>query len=745
MRNRLILIASLLLACSAFGQTTITGTIKDLTNTVVSSGKVVFTLKPSVDTTISGNARFTPGAPITCYIQSNGTLLNAAQSAACIVTTNTSLTPAGTSYRVDICPYMACASSFNFYAINSSYDISTIVPTPTTGPAQNFADVFSNQNIGGAKSFVASPQVPTPAASDNSTNAVNSAWVKSQTSINQIRYANNFTGSDLGAQIAAANTDLSTNPGEIWVTSSGTISESALTLSANHTLVCKGDNVTLTMLATAYIQQSNGTRVRGCAFTSTQGAMPIGGGGGEIYANGAVNIEVSDCTFTGGGSHIYYTGVSSFRISNTRHIRLTAVSSPIAIINSNNGQVNNPRFEPFVFPVGSFTTRGALVYIQQSMFIEVSNLIATNIDASQIAFGAGGIEFSGSTYCAIHLAFISITENMDSVLIQSATGTSGPSSDITIDGVTSISNDDVEGVFTGAGSHSLGSALDIINGDRITISNVVATNNGNLSTNRQPGVFLFLDDYVSITNSKFTTSGESGVELFGTPHAHLSNNDYIQNQSDGVIVVEQTGTVTVTGGTNVAWTAGPVGGFAVAWLPGTPINIGGTYSQIASVTSNTSLTLSTAVSNGAGQAYFVPSIDTQVIGGSAMDNGTSALGLNVYGIEFQSGASGLISGVTLGDHRAAGAKTQLYGVSVSAGGSADLDNNDLNGGCSLCANAIAPTSGVIYSSLPSAALGAGKKYFIQDSTTVSAEGQTCVGGSTHNAIAISDGVTWKCF
>jgi hypothetical protein len=287
----------------------------------------------------------------------------------------------------------------------------------------------------------------------------------------------------------------------------------------------------------------------------------------------------------------------------------------------------------------------------------------------------------------------------------------------------------------------LGSALDIINSDRVAISNVVSTNNGNLSTNRQPGVFLFLDDYVSIANSKFTQSGESGVTVFGSPHTHLSNNDYTLNQSDGVDAVEQNGTVTVTGGTNVTWTAGPVGGFSIAWQPGTPINLAGTYYVIATVNSNTSLTLASAASNGAGQAYFVPSIDTQVIGGSAMDNGTSALGANVYGIEFQAGASGLISGVTLGDHHAVGSKTQLYGVSVSSGGSADLDNNDLNGGCPTCANATAPTIGVTYSSLPSAALGAGKKYFIQDSTTVAAEGQTCVGGSTHNAIAISDGVT----
>jgi hypothetical protein len=742
MRNRLILIASLLLACSAFGQTTtITGTIKDLTNTVVSSGKVVFTLKPSVDTTISGNARFTPGAPITCYIQGGGGLLNAAQTGPCVVTTNTSLTPAGTSYRVDICPFMACASSFNFYAINSSYDISTIVPTPTTGPAQNFADVFSNQNIGGAKSFVASPQVPTPAASDNSTNAVNSAWVKSQTSFNQIRYANNFAGSDLGAQINAADTDLSTNPGEIWVTSSGTISESFLTLSANHSLVCKGDNVTLTMLASANIKQSNGTRIRGCTFASTQTAAP--GGFGEIYASAAVNVEVSDCTFLGGGSHIYYTGVSSFRISNTRHIGVTAVASPIAIINSNNGQVNNPRFEPFTFPVGSFTTRGALVYVQGSIFVEVSNLIATNIDASQISLGAGGIEFAGCTYCAVHGAFVSVTTNMDSILLETATGSSGPNTDIVIDGLVSVSNDNSGGV--GGGNFNLGSCLDIIQSDRVAISNTVCTNSGNFTSNRQPEVFLFLDDYVSITNSKFTTAGEHGVEVFGTPHAHLWNNDYIQNQSDGVLVVQQTGTVTVAGGVNVTWTAGPVGGFSLAWLPGTSITIGGTTSQIASVTSNTALTLSTAVTNGASQAYTVGSYDAQLIGGSAMDNGTSALGINVYGIEFQGGSLGLISGMTIGDDRPSGSKTQIYGVSVSSGGSADLDNNDLNGGCTGCANATAAMNGATFASLPNVALAAGKRYLIQDSTAVSAEGQPCTGLSTHNAIAISDGTTWKCF
>jgi hypothetical protein len=209
MRSRLIQIASFwfLLACSAFGQsTTITGTIDDLTLNPVTSGKVVFTLKPSVDTTISGNARFTPGQPVTCYIQSNGTLLNAAQTGACTVVSNTSLTPAGTSYRVDICPYMACSSSFNFYAINSTYSISSIVPTPTTGPAQNFADVFSNQTVAGNKTFTGNTVFGSASFTGITAQAVGNVAVADQ-----------FPGSDCGAKINNAITYLGGFPGEVWI------------------------------------------------------------------------------------------------------------------------------------------------------------------------------------------------------------------------------------------------------------------------------------------------------------------------------------------------------------------------------------------------------------------------------------------------------------------------------------------------------------------------------------------------
>lgn len=222
--KRLLLILTLT-AASWAQVTTVTGVIKDLTNTTVTSGKAVFTLAPFTDTTISGLARFS-GGQVTCPIASTGNVVSLANSNVtttvgttspgtsvvvtsatgyavgqsifipgagtpgtnggnyvgsianiagttftispatvtsvnagtlvydpCQVNTNTAQNPPGSYYKVDLWPYSVKTSSFTFYAVLSWYDWSTVVPTPTTAPAQNFADVISNQTIGGNKTF----------------------------------------------------------------------------------------------------------------------------------------------------------------------------------------------------------------------------------------------------------------------------------------------------------------------------------------------------------------------------------------------------------------------------------------------------------------------------------------------------------------------------------------------------------------------------------------------------------------
>lgn len=167
---------------SAQTTTTFTGTIKDLTNTAATSGQVTFTLQPGSDTTIAGSARFTPQT-VNCGINGSGALLNQALSGACVVTNNTALTPAGTSYLVQICPSFACTSKFVTYALGGSVDITQSVPTPGTLPAYAFVDTFSNQTIGGNKTF-----------SGNVSFGSVSGAVLAVTA---------FTGADAGARIAA--------------------------------------------------------------------------------------------------------------------------------------------------------------------------------------------------------------------------------------------------------------------------------------------------------------------------------------------------------------------------------------------------------------------------------------------------------------------------------------------------------------------------------------------------------------
>lgn len=156
MRRALQIALFAVLGCTlALAQTTttVTGTIRDLSQALVTSGKVTFALNPSRDATIAGYARFSPQT-VTCTITNAGLVKALDGVSACTLTMNTSLMPTGTYYSVCIWPANVKTSCFTFYAVLSTYDLTTIVPTPTTSPAQNFVDVFSNQSIGGNKTWL---------------------------------------------------------------------------------------------------------------------------------------------------------------------------------------------------------------------------------------------------------------------------------------------------------------------------------------------------------------------------------------------------------------------------------------------------------------------------------------------------------------------------------------------------------------------------------------------------------------
>src|ERR1700739_2742507 len=150
-----LLLLLILATSAAFGQTTtsVTGTVKDLSNTAVTSGQVSFTLQPGIDTSMSGTARFAP-SEIDCTITGTGAVKALDGVSACTGVNNTAAQPSGPSYKVCIQPqFIQPGSCFVWYATGGSVDITQQVPTPPLTPAYNLVDTFSNQTIGGNKTF----------------------------------------------------------------------------------------------------------------------------------------------------------------------------------------------------------------------------------------------------------------------------------------------------------------------------------------------------------------------------------------------------------------------------------------------------------------------------------------------------------------------------------------------------------------------------------------------------------------
>jgi hypothetical protein len=151
----LLVMACLILpvVCHAQSTSAISGTVRDLSNAVVTSGDVTFELVPGIDTTASGIARFTPST-VTCTITALGAVKALDGISTCTITQNTSLAPPNTAYKACIRPqFISPGSCFIMYATTSSIDITTVTPTPSQMPSYNLVDTFSNQSIAGNKTF----------------------------------------------------------------------------------------------------------------------------------------------------------------------------------------------------------------------------------------------------------------------------------------------------------------------------------------------------------------------------------------------------------------------------------------------------------------------------------------------------------------------------------------------------------------------------------------------------------------
>ena len=493
---------------------------------------------------------------------------------------------------------------------------------------------------------------------------------------------------DLGAQIAAADAALGANPGQIIVSSSGTISEGQVSLSTGHDLVCTNQS-TIFLDAGSYLYQNSNTSIENCIISST--STPING---EVQSLNATQVQLEGVTFVGGGNLVYWVGITDFVISNNTVTSITA-SDPATEVaqngyylkNCSRGSVNDLVVKSFVFPPGQ-QSYPAIVALFNSSEITINNISINNVDAS-FDFGGSGIQINGSSQITINGGMITNNAKMDGVTAES--GGTSPSSDLTITGLNASYNGQ-QGLNTAA-PLTLGDGLDIINSRHVLISNCTILGTGYIG-NRQAGIWLFLDDDVVVSNCNVSEGAAGGIDLCGSPNVQLVNNTINDNQDDGTFTEAQIGTGTSVGST-VTWFYGVTGGFSLAWQPGTPFLFDGFTYSIVSVTDNLHIVVTpTPPNHSMPVAWEVDSVNEEILGGVINDNARSLRGGQTQvGIDWADSTTGIISGVTSIN---TGTGSQLWGLELVNNATAILDNDNfsenLNGGINAGLQSSHPSS-----------------------------------------------------
>jgi hypothetical protein len=480
--------------------------------------------------------------------------------------------------------------------------------------------------------------------------------------------------SDLGAYIIAEDTKLGASPGEIHVTASGVVSEGKVSLSVGHDLVCDTNQITITLDPGSYLYQDSHTSIKNCIISSSSTYIQ-----GEIQSINTTYVTLDNVTFVGGGNLVYWAGVKDLSILNNSVVSITAVqhaavemvAAGFYLLQCSEGEIKNLSASGFVFPAGLNTA--AILELNVSSHIKITNPTIENLDASYIKYGAGAILIAGSDHITVNGGNINHNSNVDGILSQLYGY--APSHDLTIVNLNSSYNG-IKGTNPNPYlMQVLGDNIDLINTSHVYISKCILRGAG-YSDDRQPEVWVFLDDDVVIQDSDLSGGSSEGIQIAGSLHVSLLRNTITRNYRSGVQVQFQAGTGTNVGPT-VTVIDGPTGGFGVPWAPGTPFVFDGITYQIASVTDPGHLTLKTSPPDHSSPVSWSVNSSIDIEGGVINDNGVGEEGgQEQVGISLADSTMAQLSSVTATD---TGSGTQLYALELANTVAVYLSGNNFSG------------------------------------------------------------------
>lgn len=369
-----------------------------------------------------------------------------------------------------------------------------------------------------------------------------------------IRFADQFSGSDACAKIAAAIGDLPSSGGTVdargldqvqgcssnpfsTYTKPVTLLLGAVTLNLSVQITVNtpvsgrtviqglGEATNITLLNTAaFLQLGSAVEVRDLAITSNLTSVI----NGSIFSQGTNNIRIDNVTFTGGGHQLNLNTVSNFRISGTRHNALTAPGSALFIYNSDHGTVREPRVEGFVYPAGSALR---VIGFNNSRYIDLESPIVRNLDGTNVSGSFAALSFYASDHMTLSGGQLTDNKGADGFVSEAG------SADIDIIGTISTGNGLCSASSPCAGTNGgNGDGFDIFNSAHVRLSGCNARGNGNWTTNPHPGIEIFTSTDVTVQGCDASDSGSNGISVDGSPRIVLMGVSSQRNQGNGLYV-----------------------------------------------------------------------------------------------------------------------------------------------------------------------------------------------------------------
>jgi hypothetical protein len=328
---------------------------------------------------------------------------------------------------------------------------------------------------------------------------------------------------------------------------------------------------------------------------------------------------------------------------------------------------------------------------------------------------------------------------------------------ISLSAATNVAISNITSVGTSTNSQNFEDGLEILSSSKVTVSNAVLhdfqgsalniqSSTGVVvkgliaSNNNQTGLSSIPYDVYAI-NSDLTIDGGYITNTTGTP----TNAIYFSGSGPaGSYVLSD---LIITGskytGTTVTLVTGAGGAYRMVLTNNEFRSVNSTGGATPTVVIGAALSLHVAnnrVTQGAAPTNWLTasfSGTTACFSGNYVDSG----GISLNGTSYPNATAGCFVGGAQNGTFEAGA---LVSTGLVTGNAMRITGGTAGSGVNPSAGILALAFYTV-AALPAAASNSGSVVMVSDSTAISAEGQTCVGMSSHTVLAFSDGANWRCF